>query len=266
MGSCPTCGKKFFLNSDFNECGWCGKSFCKDCLPEWYSQINVKEESKQDSTYTVIGFCSEVCDQAFGDALSTYPVKDVGTDINAFPQNIRKMYYDAILLTLNSNPKLRERSILKVVKAIDNETEENSAILMGLEDDGSLFGDYIFAHEFVRRGYEALAENLEKSGRYLDSAKVYETKLKQYDEAKRLRDFVRSKQVVVKHTNISMNINDLLKQIRDSSLVAAYRCPQCNSTLKIDNQTKADSLRTCEYCGAKLRAFDIEEFLKAVLP
>jgi transcription initiation factor IIE alpha subunit len=117
--------------------------------------------------------------------------------------------------------------------------------------------------DFVKRGYSALAFNLEKCGRHLDAAKIYEEQLKMYEEAKLLRE--KDKQMIVKRTEVSINLNELLKQIKDGGIVAVYRCPNCNGTLKINNKTSLKSLKTCEHCGSEIETVDLADFLKTAL-
>lgn len=224
------------------------------------------ETDKQDAQYDVVGFCSQSCRDSFNKAVLAYSLSEVGTNVNAFPKNIRKLYYDAILSALQTNSALLENIIAKVQRAIELDSDKASGILMGLDDDGTLIEEYETATDFIRQGYVILASNLEKCGRYLDSAEVYETRLGMYDKAKQLRESSNSKQIQVKQTNISFNLNDLLKQVRDGGLVVVYRCPHCNGTLKIDKQTTANALKTCDYCHSKIETVDLVDLLRTTLP
>jgi hypothetical protein len=268
LGRCPSCGKSYFLNSEFSQCGWCGKKVCSNCLPAWASSFEIKskmETDKQEAHYDFVGFCSQSCRDSFNKAVLAYPFSDIGTSVNTFPKNIRKLYYDAILSALQPNSALLENIIAKVHRAIELESDEASGILMGLDDDGTLIDEYETATDFIRLGYRMLASNLEKCGRCLDSAEVYETRLGMYDKAKQLRESSNRKQILVKHTNISFNLNDLLKQVRDGGLVVVYRCPHCNGALKIDKQTTANALKTCDYCHSKIETVDLAELLRTAL-
>jgi hypothetical protein len=91
------------------------------------------------------------------------------------------------------------------------------------------------ATEFVKGGYSALALNLEKCGRPLDAAEIYEKKLKMYDKARLLRQ--NEKHVIIKTTDVSIDLNELLKQVKDGGIVAIYRCPHCNAALKVNDKT-----------------------------
>jgi hypothetical protein len=55
-----------------------------------------------------------------------------------------------------------------------------------------------------------------------------------YEKAGQLRQM--QKQVVVKQTVVSVDLNNLLQQIRVGGIVALYRCPRCGGNLKIDKK------------------------------
>ncbi len=135
---------------------------------------------------------------------------------------------------------------------------------MGFLDDGTLeVNCRDFVTEFAQLGYSALALNLEKCGRPLDAAKIYEEKLKMYHKARLLRQ--NEKQVISKHTDVSVNLNELLKQVKNGGIVAIYRCPHCNGTLKVNDKTSLKSLKTCEHCGSELETVDLADFLRTAL-
>ena len=118
-----------------------------------------------------------------------YPLTDIGTDITDFGINLRKLLNYAVLNVLTNNANSSTKAIDGVKWAIENETREYGAILMGILDDGTLESDCRDEIvEFTKLGYSALAINLEKCGRPLDAAEIYEKKLKMYDKARLLRD------------------------------------------------------------------------------
>ncbi len=97
----------------------------------------------------------------------------------------------------------------------------------------------------------------------VDAATIYEEKLKMYDKARLLRQ--NEKQTIVKHTDVSVNLNELLKQVKDGGVVAIYRCPHCNGTLKVNDKTSLKSLKICEHCGSEIETVDLADFLKTAL-
>jgi hypothetical protein len=66
------------------------------------------------------------------------------------------------------------------------------------------------------------AENLERAGRYEDASRIYEL-YGMYEKAGLLRQM--QKQVVVKQTVVSVDLNNLLQQIRDEVLLLFIDAP-----------------------------------------
>jgi len=106
------------------------------------------------------------------------------------------------------------------------------------------------------------AENLEKAGRRKEAAKIYD-QYGMYDKARRLRDT--EKQVIVRKTNISVDLNALLQQAKDGGIVVVYRCPNCGGKLKVGKDASVESLKVCEHCGSDIEAIELADFLKTAL-
>jgi len=100
----------------------------------------------------------------------------------------------------------------------------------------------------------------EHAGRYEDAANLYE-KLNFLDKARSLRE--RDKTTTVRQVHV--NINTLLDQMKQGSLVVPYKCPSCHANIKISGETTADKLTNCPYCGTTLAITDIEKFLSSIL-
>jgi hypothetical protein len=258
MGKCPNCGASYLLSNPFEKCNWCGKFTCLKCLPIWPDSFPVKttlETGTSGAKYERIPFCSKSCADSFWQTILKYPLTDIGTDIEGFEKNLRKLFYSAILSALKSDANIRAEAIDKVNRAIEKDTENFPFI--PLSDCPKV------ATEFAKLGYNALALNLEKCGRTLDAARIYEEKLKLYDKARLLRQ--NDKQVIVKHTDVSINLNELLRQVKEGGIVAIYRCPHCNGTLKVNDKTSLKSLKTCEHCGSEIETVDLADFLKTAI-
>jgi len=103
-----------------------------------------------------------------------------------------------------------------------------------------------------------LAKNLEKAARYEEAAKIYE-ELGMFDEAGRQRR--KEKEIRV----VTVDLNVIIDQLKETGLTVAYRCPSCGAFIKIKGDTKPDSLSSCEYCGAMIDRIDLANFLKSVL-
>jgi len=106
---------------------------------------------------------------------------------------------------------------------------------------------------FQARQYE-LAERLE------EAARTYET-VGMAKEAGELRR--RAKRTVV--TQVQMDVNALVEQVRRGGLATSYACPACRSPIPITAQTSAESLRACGYCGATIQTTDLVAFLSRVV-
>ncbi len=105
-------------------------------------------------------------------------------------------------------------------------------------------------------------ENLEKAGRYEEAAIEYE-KLQLYEKAGEMRR--KDKMVIVRNTNISVDLNYFLSQIREGGIVAVYSCPKCGGKLKVDKNASLEQLRTCVHCGNEIQSMEISAFLRTAL-
>jgi DNA-directed RNA polymerase subunit RPC12/RpoP len=118
------------------------------------------------------------------------------------------------------------------------------------------------AKMFRNKARIALAQNLEKCGRTPDAAKIFED-LRMYDKARELRE--KEKHILIRKTDISINLNALLNQVRDGGIVVVYRCPHCGGALKIGKDTNVEALKTCQHCGSEIQAMDLADFLRTAL-
>jgi DNA-directed RNA polymerase subunit RPC12/RpoP len=95
-----------------------------------------------------------------------------------------------------------------------------------------------------------------------NAANIYKS-LGMYEDAGRVRS--KTNEIIIRKTDVSVDLNALLQQVKEGGIVAVYRCPHCNATLKIGSKTDSGSLRKCEHCGNEIEAMDLAEFLKAAL-
>jgi hypothetical protein len=107
------------------------------------------------------------------------------------------------------------------------------------------------------------AEYEERCGRYKVSADIYQQIATDFgdkgfnDKIIELRNRGRDSKLKI----ISVDVNELIKQLKESGGVIAYRCPTCSADLKVNGDTK--SLGKCEYCGSKID--NLPDVLKAIL-
>lgn len=106
------------------------------------------------------------------------------------------------------------------------------------------------------------ADNLERAGRRNDAANIYEI-YGDYKKAQVLRD--KASSLTMKSIGVSVDLNKLLKQIRDGGIVAVYKCPHCGGKLEVNKNTRAESLEVCTHCGSKIETIHIADFLRDTL-
>jgi DNA-directed RNA polymerase subunit RPC12/RpoP len=217
------------------------------------------EEGFKPGIYEVEGFCSDACFYQFWYKVQEYPMDEVGTDIAEFSGKIIWLWNQAILNAVaNANPYVAKDLVPKVNNAIRLQSQRYPAIPWW-DSTGKPLWTYRNFHDKAK---STLAQNLERCGRVQDAAKIFE-ELRMYDKARELRE--RDRHIIVKKTDVSVNLNILLQQVKDGGIVAIFRCPHCGGKLKIDNKTTLNSLKVCEYCNSEIDTMDLADFLKTVL-
>jgi DNA-directed RNA polymerase subunit RPC12/RpoP len=104
------------------------------------------------------------------------------------------------------------------------------------------------------------ARNLLEAERFEDAAKIYEG-LGMYKEAGEARRH--GKRNVV--TQVQVDVNSLIEQVRKGGLTTTYSCPACHSPIQIDASTNVRALTHCQYCGSAIQSTDLVEFLGHVV-
>ncbi len=104
------------------------------------------------------------------------------------------------------------------------------------------------------------ARNLLEAERFEDAAKIYDG-LGMWKEAGDARRH--GKRNVV--TQVQIDVNSLIDQVRKGGLTTTYACPACHSPIQISGQTDVRSLRHCQYCGSVIQSTDLVEFLARVV-
>jgi hypothetical protein len=104
------------------------------------------------------------------------------------------------------------------------------------------------------------ALNLLKAERFEDAAKVYES-LSMWKEAGEARR--NGKRNVV--TQVQVDVNNLIDQVKKGGLTTSYACPACQSPIRIDSSADVGTLRHCQYCGTAIQSTDLVDFLSRVV-
>ncbi len=114
------------------------------------------------------------------------------------------------------------------------------------------FGSYQLVPQAAERAVRIQAQNYVLAERLEDAARLYES-LGMWKEAGDTRR-LKSRQVV---TQVHINVNDLIAQLRAAGVTATYTCPACRSPLRIGADTPPDALAKCAYCGAVIVPTDL---------
>jgi hypothetical protein len=256
MGSCPSCGYRSLFSVPTKQCILCGKVFCANCVPTAYGVLNIKTEMERGNSagiYEEVGFCSNSCSEQFGAMVNNYVIAgEIGTDITAFNDNVVSVWNQAILNAVSADFKTRIENTIRI-------HSRNYPAIPWWDEQQKIFGIY---ETFYCKGKAALAKNLERCGRTQDAAKIFED-LRMYDKARELRE--KDRHIIIKNTNVSVNLNALLQQVKDGGIVAVFRCPHCGGKLRVSKNTTLDSLKICEHCSCEIESMDLADFLKTTL-
>jgi len=122
------------------------------------------------------------------------------------------------------------------------------------------FGSYQLRPEAAQRAVKMQAEHFVVAERLEDAARLYESigMWKEAGETRRLKQ----RQVV---TQIHVNVNDLIAQLRAMGLSATYTCPACRSPFQITPETRPDALAKCAFCGAVILPTDLIQAISRVV-
>lgn len=257
MVKCSSCGASSLFGLNLTQCALCGKTVCNQCVPRLIAPFSIKVAHEQDSNrnYQLLSFCSPSCCNQFWQRVGDYQLDyDIGTDIENFEHNLIASWNKAICNTFAPSSAARAMG----GKAIQIHTRKFPAFPWWDSSGKKLLSYSIFK----AKARTALAQNLEKCGRTSDAAKIFE-ELRIYDKARELRE--RDRHIFIKKTDVSVNLNSLLQQVKEGGIVAVFRCPHCGGKLKIESKTTLNSLKACEHCGSEIESMDLADFLKTVL-
>lgn len=104
------------------------------------------------------------------------------------------------------------------------------------------------------------AEHYLLAERFEDAAKSFEMcgMWREAGEARR-----QSRQQYV--TQVHVDVNSLIEQLRRGSISTTYTCPACKSPIQINPETSVSSLERCQFCGSAIQITDLARFLSRVV-
>ena len=264
MGKCPNCGKKQLLLETL-DCIVCEKEGCNNCFRFLFRIIEKRGGSGELDKWFV---CSDKClDKLAKEIENQISPSDVPADTWDQIPPIHFLTEKAILNANNS--RLLGKIVEKIKKGEElhiyfSEVFVPSSFLSAIgekEDKVSIPANPLWNRLF-RYTSMLKARHFEILREYENAAKVYKA-LGMYEEAGKARD--RRDEIRVKKTEVSVNLDALLEQIKNGGITAVYRCPHCGGKLKIGKNTSVETLKVCEHCGSEIQTMDLAGFLKTVL-
>jgi hypothetical protein len=102
------------------------------------------------------------------------------------------------------------------------------------------------------------AANLERAGDYDKAISSYEA-LGLYDEAGRIREMKNTTR------SVTVDVNELINQLRYGGLALNYKCPSCGAGLTIDAKSDASGLKYCGYCGTAIELETLNSLLRTAI-
>jgi lysine biosynthesis protein LysW len=268
MGHCAICGKKPLFKSTVR-CKICEKEICRDCALEL---LHMSFYYKDRRTWYA---CSEQCWEKFAQIVE---------GSNPPPKPYKELLRDW-MISVAGSPEwkkwLTPKEAYHVARARDDPdfwvdwwVDEKRKYTQSMHRTYPLWqkreeeynkrkyaADRQVYRDAAQREYPKLAAYAEKVGRFNDAAWYYES-LGMVEEARRARD--RARGLGLK-TEVTVDLNALLQQVKNGGIVVVYKCPSCGGVLKIGKTTGLEQLKVCEHCGAEIEVVSLAEVLRAAL-
>lgn len=258
MGRCRSCQKTQFRLKEFT-CIVCGKNGCNHCLIPLMNMFgaNARHSTKNFSSFDLapddskLFVCSNNCMEKF--------IEIVRQEVKKTPINLIKNNRDPL--------KYVDSAIVHNNFFINQKLLNSVKIFSSNRGVSGTRSNYInvnqnFYSKITQATKIKYIDLLKQAGRFEEAALVYES-LGRYSDAGAMR--AEEKKIVIKNTQVKVDLNSLLQQIQNGGLVVMYRCPHCNAPLKIDEKTKIRSLKICEHCETPFEAIDIAGILNRAL-
>jgi DNA-directed RNA polymerase subunit RPC12/RpoP len=250
MGKCPNCGHSAIFLTRI-PCRICGKYACDKCAISLFDLRNANVYL--DTCYVCTEQCKETFVLRFMEQLTT---RDIPIDESVAVDKIPSLVRQSLM-----SPKNKDWLDKEWLAYIDRKMRDDFYV-----DFGSLKGDSSSAESLLERLSNCIrlivVKHLVTARRFEDAAKLYE-KLGMYEEAGKVR--AKGGEISVKRTEVSVDLNTLLREVKEGGIVVVYRCPNCGGKVKVSKETSVDSLKYCEHCGSKIETMDLAEFLRTAL-
>lgn len=247
MGKCLNCQKKKLL-LETATCNICGKKGCEDCF-DFLFNVTDKNGIVKDTWYSCSQKCFEIISKKIENQID--PKEIIPNE--EIPQI--QLFVDREIIQYYAQEK--SSNIIGQIKERLQKKEYYTVFQKIIDGPQSILWERLF--KFTRL---IQAEHFETLREFENAAKIYK-ELGMYQKAGAVR--AKRDELSVKKTDVSLNLNTLLKQIADGGIVAVYRCPNCGGKLKIGNNTTLQSIRTCEHCSSEIETVELVDFLKTVL-
>jgi hypothetical protein len=249
MGKCLNCGvKKWRLKT--TKCFVCGKTGCNNChshiMEIGFGVVNAFDYERKENLF----ICSKDCKENFVNSVEKQIEK---ANIGLYGRIDVKNYITSAIVSNKFK--------------IDEKTLKNFEDYPNKPSHARRFHAYLYLDEEV---YENLRKKFlfQRANifltvrRFEEAAKLFES-IAMYEEAGKAR--AKDKHISIKRTDVSVDLNSLLSQIKDGGLIVIYRCPHCNAPLKVNKETNLKSLQVCKHCNTEIESMDIANFLKTAL-
>ena len=252
MGKCPNCGHKAWGLS-ITRCKNCGKEICYNCGFYLFKLWDAESLSLIDVWYA----CSQKCLQDFGNQVEKHlSPTDVGLSVRLTCDKILSLIGETLSKLGNQEYLGKDFAKLKS-KAKPFRVNFAPPPVLGKVPIGNMLWEMLEKHVKL-----VLVKNLITTRNFETAAKYYE-EIGMYEEAGKTRAM--DKEIRIKKTEVSIDLNSLLSQIKDGGIVVVYRCPHCGGKLRVDKDVSTDKLKVCEHCGSEIETVDLAELLKTAL-
>lgn len=249
MGKCPVCGKKKWRLKR-TKCFICGKEGCVNCQLHLMT-ISFGDSFSEDFEKKNLYVCPSNCKENFINLIER-KIEEIPIDLNDSRVNVLKY----IEMAIDSNELNFEDKIIQDL--IDYPLQPNQKGFYHIYD----YLEKNFFERIYKKTLLKKARILLQVKRFEEAAKIYED-LGMYNEAGNARN--KNNKLSIKNTEIKVDLNKLLNQIKDDRLVIVYRCPHCGAPLKVNKESNVESISTCNHCNTRIKTIDVVDFLKAAL-